>query len=335
MPLTNDDDIAAFAKREDAYYRTRMVGLMVTLGLVFTLLTILPTTTTTTFLFKSPISSSTSDSVSPHGLVIGRRDFLLRQLQIDECPTDPNKTKVGLCGCGVPDTDTDRDGTPDCTDLCPLDARKTTSRGLCGCNVTDTNNDTDKDGTIDCLDACPRDGNKTIPGICGCGKPETDADRDNKPDCIDDCVSNDPTILSLCDGKKPYRSCEGCAQKYYKIERDCKNYSQADYSVNHTYVELYEYINGKYVRKQHNDTINQRGALSSNDVWKKIYKCDGKCELLKNYVDGVSCAIEPKEGSNCLVCGNKQKGCNRLGDIPAINNTYFYTLIEAPNPDCL
>jgi hypothetical protein len=25
----------------------------------------------------------------------------------DDCPSDPNKTEPGICGCGVPDTDTD------------------------------------------------------------------------------------------------------------------------------------------------------------------------------------------------------------------------------------
>ena len=37
----------------------------------------------------------------------------------DACPTDPEKTAPGVCGCGVADTDADADGTPDCVDLCP------------------------------------------------------------------------------------------------------------------------------------------------------------------------------------------------------------------------
>ena len=32
----------------------------------------------------------------------------------DLCPNDPDKSEPGDCGCGVPDTDTDDDGTPDC-----------------------------------------------------------------------------------------------------------------------------------------------------------------------------------------------------------------------------
>ena len=40
---------------------------------------------------------------------VGATEFL------DLCPTDPNKTEPGACGCGVPDTDaTMANGTPDC-----------------------------------------------------------------------------------------------------------------------------------------------------------------------------------------------------------------------------
>jgi len=34
----------------------------------------------------------------------------------DLCLNDPNKTAPTICGCGVPDTDTDSDATPDCID---------------------------------------------------------------------------------------------------------------------------------------------------------------------------------------------------------------------------
>ncbi len=35
---------------------------------------------------------------------------------LDNCPSDPLKTEPGACGCGVPDSDADSDGTPDCID---------------------------------------------------------------------------------------------------------------------------------------------------------------------------------------------------------------------------
>lgn len=56
---------------------------------------------------------------------------------MDYCPTDPNKTEPGTCGCGVADTDTDNDGTPDCNDYCPTEPNKT-EPSACGCGVEDT-----------------------------------------------------------------------------------------------------------------------------------------------------------------------------------------------------
>jgi len=60
---------------------------------------------------------------------------------VDLCPGDPNKLLPGVCGCGVPDIDSD------------------------------------KDGVADCIDACPNDPKKTAPGICGCGLPEMDVNN--------------------------------------------------------------------------------------------------------------------------------------------------------------
>ncbi len=54
----------------------------------------------------------------------------------DGCPSDPNKTAPGQCGCGVPDVDTNGDGVSDCTDRCPSDPNKTVP-GRCGCGVAE------------------------------------------------------------------------------------------------------------------------------------------------------------------------------------------------------
>ncbi|MCO6436715.1 MAG: hypothetical protein J5J06_06470 [Phycisphaerae bacterium] len=37
----------------------------------------------------------------------------------EECPTDPTKHSAGVCGCGVPDIDSDGDDVADCIDRCP------------------------------------------------------------------------------------------------------------------------------------------------------------------------------------------------------------------------
>lgn len=78
---------------------------------------------------------------------------------IDNCPDDPNKTEAGLCGCGVADTDSDNDGTPDCDDNCPNDPNKVAPRS-CGCGIPDT--DANNNGTPDCEEAslCPE--NNTV-----------------------------------------------------------------------------------------------------------------------------------------------------------------------------
>ncbi|MEA1946583.1 MAG: CFI-box-CTERM domain-containing protein [Thermodesulfobacteriota bacterium] len=117
------------------------------------------------------MGNSGKDNIYGHGLV-----------NLDECPNDPDKTEPGICGCGVPDIDTDSDGTLDCNDNCPNDPNKI-EPGICGCGESDI--DTDSDGTLDCNDNCPSDPNKIGPGICGCGVADTDSDGDKILDCLD------------------------------------------------------------------------------------------------------------------------------------------------------
>jgi len=101
--------------------------------------------------------------------VIYRRGAFQAPTETDNCPDDPNKTEPGMCGCGVPDTDRDGDGVPNCIDGCPDDPDKS-EPGVCGCGVPDT--DRDGDGVLNCFDGCPGDPSKTEPGECGCGVPE-------------------------------------------------------------------------------------------------------------------------------------------------------------------
>jgi hypothetical protein len=52
---------------------------------------------------------------------------------------------------GVNTTDTDSDGTPDCSDACPENP-ELVSEGVCGCDAVV---DTDEDEVADCIDECP------------------------------------------------------------------------------------------------------------------------------------------------------------------------------------
>ncbi len=106
---------------------------------------------------------------------------------VDNCPSDPNKTEPGQCGCGVADTDGDGDGTANCRDACPADAAKLAA-AMCGCGVADT--DSDGDGTANCRDACPADAAKVAAGMCGCGVADTDSDGDGTANCKDRCPND-------------------------------------------------------------------------------------------------------------------------------------------------
>lgn len=61
--------------------------------------------------------------------------------------------------------DSDMDGTPDCSDRCPLNPDKT-DPGICTCEESEVDSDTD--GVPDCVDECPDDADAQHFGICGC-----------------------------------------------------------------------------------------------------------------------------------------------------------------------
>ena len=73
----------------------------------------------------------------------------------DNCPNDENGDQTDTDGDqagDVCDGDDDNDGTPDDQDGCSLDAAKT-EPGICGCGLPDS--ETDGDGIADCFDNCP------------------------------------------------------------------------------------------------------------------------------------------------------------------------------------
>jgi hypothetical protein len=87
----------------------------------------------------------------------------------DPCTT--NDIIDASCNCVGSAPDTDNDGVNDCLDECPHDPLKIVL-GICGCSISDTA-DADSDGTPDCIDDCPSDPLKIMAGSCGCGIPDT------------------------------------------------------------------------------------------------------------------------------------------------------------------
>ena len=91
----------------------------------------------------------------------------------DGCPEDPDKTEPGVCGCGVPDTDTDNDGTPDCNDNCPGVANPGQEDGdgdgvgnacdNCPTVYNPGQEDSDGDGVGDACEAPPPVGGTILP----------------------------------------------------------------------------------------------------------------------------------------------------------------------------
>jgi hypothetical protein len=115
----------------------------------------------------------------------------------DGCPLDAGKTSPGICGCGVPDTDSDGDLVPDCVDNCPS-------------TYNPNQLDVDQDGFGDICDGCPFDAGKTSPGICGCGVSDMDSDGDLVPDCVDNCPAVANPLQVDVDGDGHGDVCDNC-----------------------------------------------------------------------------------------------------------------------------
>ncbi|MBD3331309.1 hypothetical protein GF356_00545, partial [candidate division GN15 bacterium] len=101
----------------------------------------------------------------------------------DQCPNDPNKTRPGVCGCGVLDADSDGDGSLDCDDICPGyddnadEDADSVPDGCDACPGHDDFADADTDGVADGCDNCPAAPNAD----------QADADDDTIGDPCDNC----------------------------------------------------------------------------------------------------------------------------------------------------
>ncbi|MCL2326567.1 MAG: hypothetical protein FWC40_08760 [Proteobacteria bacterium] len=102
------------------------------------------------------------------------------------------------------------DGEAD-IDFCPDDPEKTVP-GICGCGTPDTINEAT--GLPFCLetgpDECPDDPNKTVPGICGCGVPDTIDPATGIPLCLDQCPDDpDKFFPGICGCDTPDTDTDG------------------------------------------------------------------------------------------------------------------------------
>lgn len=100
----------------------------------------------------------------------------------DECPFDWRKVEPGICGCGISDRDSDRDGVVNCNDECPYD-RSEIEAGVCGCGIIEV--DLDNNGIPDCLERLCEDWNGEV-------FPEDPYDPDFPNDPYDPGFPNDP-----------------------------------------------------------------------------------------------------------------------------------------------
>lgn len=116
---------------------------------------------------------------------------------LDQCPNDPSKTAPGLCGCGVPDTDSDGDGTPDCQDQCPNDASKI-QIGACGCGTSES--------------VVGQSCTTGQPGVCSAGTKVCAGGALS-------CRQNQQPAAEVCDGQD--NNCNGTVDDGFNVGSSC------------------------------------------------------------------------------------------------------------------
>ncbi len=135
-----------------------------------------------------------SDSSVPYG------GWAVDDVQVrtqDLCPSDPNKTEPGVCGCGTPDTDTDGDLLADCIDNCPAVSNAGQADG-------------DGDGVGDACDNCPLVSNPL----------QEDGDGDGVGDACDNCPLNSNPLQTDGDGDGDADACDNCPLVANPLQED-------------------------------------------------------------------------------------------------------------------
>ena len=97
---------------------------------------------------------------------------------------------LDVCG-GDCAADVDADGICDC----PTELEVRNDVGQCVCVSGYERAD---DGSCTPVDLCPTDPDKTVPGICGCGVPDTNADSDDYADCEETCAADNGGCDQTC-----------------------------------------------------------------------------------------------------------------------------------------
>jgi len=146
----------------------------------------------------------------------------------DQCPNDPYKTEPGVCGCGVPDIDSDDDGLMDCVDNCPTVANPTQvdtdADGVgdacdnCPTVANPSQGDADGDGVGDACDNCPAVANPA----------QVDTDADGIGDACDNCptVANPAQVDTDADGLGD--ACDNCPTVANPTQADCNHDGKGD-----------------------------------------------------------------------------------------------------------
>ena len=104
----------------------------------------------------------------------------------DLCPNTPPNHSVNLDGCSTSQLDSDGDGVTDNVDLCPATQQFSTVNYV-GCSASQR--DSDGDGVMDNLDICPSTPANSVVDLYGCANTQNDSDNDGIVDSSDLCPS--------------------------------------------------------------------------------------------------------------------------------------------------